>query len=69
KVNEELGKVSWWEIVRRRPKAATKDHMISSYDVLIIQKDHTSAGNPIKDILLKLNLPDHRILKDGGEGT
>ncbi|GKB60209.1 hypothetical protein Tco_0916395 [Tanacetum coccineum] len=26
------------------------------------------AGNPVKEILLKLNLPDHRILKDGGEG-
>ncbi|GJZ21736.1 hypothetical protein Tco_0558775 [Tanacetum coccineum] len=25
----------------------------------------TSAGNPVKEILLKLNLPDHRILKDG----
>ncbi|GJV42282.1 hypothetical protein Tco_1420722 [Tanacetum coccineum] len=25
------------------------------------------AGNPVKEILLKLNLPDHRILKDGGE--
>ncbi|GJW88317.1 hypothetical protein Tco_0163657 [Tanacetum coccineum] len=25
----------------------------------------TSAENPIKEILLKLNLPDHRILKDG----
>ncbi|GJR27305.1 hypothetical protein Tco_1103537 [Tanacetum coccineum] len=30
---------------------------------------YTSAGNPVKEILLKLNLPDHRILKDGGEGT
>ncbi|GJY79924.1 hypothetical protein Tco_0492675 [Tanacetum coccineum] len=39
KFNEELGKVSWWEIVRRRPTAPTKDHMISSYDVLIIQVD------------------------------
>ncbi|GJV59567.1 hypothetical protein Tco_1465667, partial [Tanacetum coccineum] len=29
---------------------------------------YTSAGNPVKEILLKLNLPDHRILKDGGEG-
>ncbi|GJQ93241.1 hypothetical protein Tco_0004380 [Tanacetum coccineum] len=29
----------------------------------------TSVGNPVKEILLKLNLPDHRILKDGGEGT
>ncbi|GJY63410.1 hypothetical protein Tco_0464870 [Tanacetum coccineum] len=27
------------------------------------------AGNPVKEILPKLNLPDHRILKDGGEGT
>nr|GEV18872.1 hypothetical protein [Tanacetum cinerariifolium] len=36
-VNEELRKVRWWEIVRRRPTAATKDHMISSYDVLIYQ--------------------------------
>ncbi|GJZ02714.1 hypothetical protein Tco_0520675 [Tanacetum coccineum] len=32
-------------------------------------KFYTSAGNPVKEILLKLNLPDHRILKDGGEGT
>ncbi|GJZ93766.1 hypothetical protein Tco_0665969 [Tanacetum coccineum] len=28
----------------------------------------TSAGNPVKEILLKLSLPDHRIFKDGGEG-
>ncbi|GKC29377.1 hypothetical protein Tco_1036671, partial [Tanacetum coccineum] len=28
---------------------------------------YTSAGNPVKEILLKLNLPDYRILKDGGE--
>ncbi|GJX48002.1 hypothetical protein Tco_0273192 [Tanacetum coccineum] len=27
----------------------------------------TSARNPVKEILLKLNLLDHRILKDGGE--
>ncbi|GJX39669.1 hypothetical protein Tco_0252972 [Tanacetum coccineum] len=25
------------------------------------------AGNPVKEILLKLNLPDHRKLKDGGK--
>ncbi|GKG22883.1 hypothetical protein Tco_0388186, partial [Tanacetum coccineum] len=30
---------------------------------------YTSARNPVKEILLKLNLPDHRIRKDGGEGT
>ncbi|GJU82314.1 hypothetical protein Tco_1284679 [Tanacetum coccineum] len=28
---------------------------------------YTTAGNPVKEILLKLNLPDHRILKNGGE--
>ncbi|GJW15989.1 retrovirus-related pol polyprotein from transposon TNT 1-94 [Tanacetum coccineum] len=33
KVNEELRKVRWWEIVRRRPTAATKE----PYDVLINQ--------------------------------
>ncbi|GJU00095.1 hypothetical protein Tco_1110433 [Tanacetum coccineum] len=146
KVNEELRKVRWWEIVRRRPTATTKNHMILSYDVLIIQvlsdiedshgpsdamhnplpatqsqKDfvsklteihsflltlslrnirvnlftmkmeillestsnklmvehaeydesntyvlerfNTSAGNPVKKILLKLNLSDHRLCK------
>nr|GEV05885.1 hypothetical protein [Tanacetum cinerariifolium] len=29
----------------------------------------TKAGNPVKKILLKLNLSDHRKLKDGGKGT
>ncbi|GJZ23191.1 hypothetical protein Tco_0560650 [Tanacetum coccineum] len=35
----------------------------------VLERFYTSAGNPIKEILLKLNLPDHRILKDGGEGN
>ncbi|GJW46319.1 hypothetical protein Tco_0077965 [Tanacetum coccineum] len=35
----------------------------------VLERFDTSAGNPVKEILLKLNLPDHRILKDGGEGT
>ncbi|GKB10510.1 hypothetical protein Tco_0844433 [Tanacetum coccineum] len=33
----------------------------------VLERLDTSAGNPVKEILLKLNLPDHRILKDGGE--
>ncbi|GKE13026.1 hypothetical protein Tco_1416577, partial [Tanacetum coccineum] len=33
----------------------------------VLERFFTSAGNPVKEILLKLNLPDHRILKDGGE--
>ncbi|GJY45880.1 hypothetical protein Tco_0434943, partial [Tanacetum coccineum] len=35
-----------------------------SYD-----KFDTSAGNPVKEILFKLNLPDHRMFKDGGAGN
>ncbi|GKA61947.1 hypothetical protein Tco_0761466 [Tanacetum coccineum] len=36
-------------------------------DTHVLERFETSAGNPVKEILLKLNLPDHRILKDGGE--
>ncbi|GKA70672.1 integrase, catalytic region, zinc finger, CCHC-type containing protein [Tanacetum coccineum] len=34
----------------------------------VLERRNTLAGNHVKEILLKLNLPDHRILKDGGEG-
>ncbi|GJV47704.1 ribonuclease H-like domain-containing protein [Tanacetum coccineum] len=37
-------------------------------DTHVLERFDTSAGNPIKEILLKLNLLDHRILKDRGEG-
>ncbi|GJV50543.1 hypothetical protein Tco_1440755, partial [Tanacetum coccineum] len=33
----------------------------------VLEIFYTSAGNHVKEILVKLNLPDHRILKDGGE--
>ncbi|GJU87559.1 hypothetical protein Tco_1295105 [Tanacetum coccineum] len=33
----------------------------------VLERFYTSTGNPVNEILLKLNLPDHRILKDGGE--
>ncbi|GJW76494.1 hypothetical protein Tco_0138176 [Tanacetum coccineum] len=36
---------------------------------LMVERFDTLAGNHVKEILLKLNLPDHRILKDGGDGT
>ncbi|GJX20014.1 hypothetical protein Tco_0222691 [Tanacetum coccineum] len=36
-------------------------------DTHVLERLNTSAGNPVNEILLKLNLPDHRILKDGGE--
>ncbi|GJT63123.1 hypothetical protein Tco_1006656 [Tanacetum coccineum] len=33
----------------------------------VLERFYTSAGNHVKEILLKLNLLDHRIRKDGGE--
>ncbi|GJU46960.1 hypothetical protein Tco_1204226 [Tanacetum coccineum] len=35
----------------------------------MLERFYTLAGNPVKEILFKLNLPDHRIRKDGGEGN
>ncbi|GJV73916.1 hypothetical protein Tco_1493911 [Tanacetum coccineum] len=34
----------------------------------VLERFYTTARNPVKEILLKLNLPDHRKLKDGGKG-
>ncbi|GKC99220.1 hypothetical protein Tco_1169495 [Tanacetum coccineum] len=36
-------------------------------DTHVLERFDTSPGNPVKEILLKLNLPNHRLLKDGGE--
>ncbi|GJT21484.1 hypothetical protein Tco_0891421 [Tanacetum coccineum] len=47
-------------------EGSTQGYPLVSVEVLRLD---TSAGNPVKEILLKLNLPDHRILKDGDEGT
>ncbi|GJX81557.1 hypothetical protein Tco_0331038 [Tanacetum coccineum] len=33
---------------------------------LMVERFNTTAGNPVKKILLKLNLSDHRLIKDGG---
>ncbi|GKB55368.1 hypothetical protein Tco_0906121 [Tanacetum coccineum] len=34
----------------------------------VLERFNTTAGNPVKKILLKLNLSDHRLIKDGGGG-
>ncbi|GJS50573.1 hypothetical protein Tco_0623935 [Tanacetum coccineum] len=56
--NEKFGKIYWWE---------TFDESNAN----VLERFYTSAGNPVKEILLKLNLPDHMsiltIHKDGGE--
>ncbi|GJZ56054.1 hypothetical protein Tco_0611247 [Tanacetum coccineum] len=36
-------------------------------DTYVLERLDTSAGNHVKEILLKLNLPYHRIFKDRGE--
>ncbi|GJS03495.1 hypothetical protein Tco_0320003 [Tanacetum coccineum] len=52
--------------VEAMPKSAwTEKDQIDNF--LKERRFYTLAGNPVKEILLKLNLPDHRILKDGGE--
>ncbi|GJV94437.1 hypothetical protein Tco_1546014 [Tanacetum coccineum] len=38
-------------------------------DTYVLERFDTPAGNPVKKILLKLNLSDHRILKDGHGDT
>ncbi|GKB84227.1 hypothetical protein Tco_0956499 [Tanacetum coccineum] len=49
------------EILVKKMSSKLTPNLITRFD--------SSAGNPVKDILLKLNLPDHRILKDGHGGT
>ncbi|GJT10190.1 hypothetical protein Tco_0857232 [Tanacetum coccineum] len=51
-------------MIQPEPEGSTWGYPLVSVEVL---RFYTSAGNPVKEILLKLNLPDHRKLKDGGE--
>ncbi|GJR85583.1 retrovirus-related pol polyprotein from transposon TNT 1-94 [Tanacetum coccineum] len=51
-------------MIQSEPEGSTQGYLLVSVEVL---RFYTSAGNPVKEILLKLNLPDHRILKDGDE--
>ncbi|GJV28396.1 hypothetical protein Tco_1384844 [Tanacetum coccineum] len=62
-------------MIQPEPEGSTQGYPLVSVEVLRydtkgeVLRFYTLAGNPVKKILLKLNLPDHRILKDGhGEG-
>ncbi|GJW52807.1 hypothetical protein Tco_0096892 [Tanacetum coccineum] len=44
-----------------------RSNLFDESDTHVLERFNASAGNPVKEIILKLNLPDHRILKDGGE--
>ncbi|GKB11826.1 hypothetical protein Tco_0845749 [Tanacetum coccineum] len=52
-------------MIQPEPEGSTQGYPLDSVEVL---RFYTSAGDTVKEILLKLNLSDHRILKDGGEG-
>ncbi|GKE52640.1 hypothetical protein Tco_1487796 [Tanacetum coccineum] len=46
----------------------TKGEKFDESDTHVLERLNTSAGNPVKEILLKLNLPDHKsILMDSKE--
>ncbi|GJT53241.1 hypothetical protein Tco_0988295 [Tanacetum coccineum] len=80
KVNEELRKFIGGRLYEGDLRLRQKNHMILSYDVFshsehaeydesntyVLERFNTTAGNPVKKILLKLNLSDHRLFKDGG---
>ncbi|GKB63996.1 hypothetical protein Tco_0920182 [Tanacetum coccineum] len=52
-------------MIQPEPEGSTQGYLLDSVEVL---RFYTSAGNPVKEILLKLNLPDHRsILTDSKE--
>ncbi|GJV64396.1 hypothetical protein Tco_1475224 [Tanacetum coccineum] len=51
-------------MIQPEPGGSTQGYLLDSVEVL---RFYTSVGNPVNEILLKLNLPDHRILKDGDE--
>ncbi|GKC17390.1 hypothetical protein Tco_1014172 [Tanacetum coccineum] len=52
-------------VMRSLEKFVVKHAEFDESDTYVLERFDTSAGNPVKEILLKLNLPDHRsILTD-----
>ncbi|GJT88936.1 hypothetical protein Tco_1070653, partial [Tanacetum coccineum] len=54
------------QMIQPEQEGSTQGYPLDSVEVL---RFDTSAGNPVKEIILKLNLPDHRILKDRDKDT
>ncbi|GJR23569.1 hypothetical protein Tco_0972096 [Tanacetum coccineum] len=60
-------------MIQPEPEGSTQGYPLVSVEVLrydtkgvkVLERLNTTAGNPVKKILPKLNLFDHRILKDG----
>nr|GEU97249.1 hypothetical protein [Tanacetum cinerariifolium] len=60
---EDLVPRTMWSQTQPEPEGSTQGYPVVSVEVL--RKIHTLARNPVNDIILKLNLADHRTLKDG----
>ncbi|GKD86084.1 hypothetical protein Tco_1357238, partial [Tanacetum coccineum] len=40
----------------------TKGEKFDEFDTYVLERFDTLVGNPVKEILLKLNIPDHRVI-------
>ncbi|GJW05457.1 zinc finger, CCHC-type containing protein [Tanacetum coccineum] len=49
----------------KHAEPTSQELMFDESNAYMLERLYTSAGNPVNEILLKLNLSDHRILKDG----
>ncbi|GKG17741.1 hypothetical protein Tco_0372039, partial [Tanacetum coccineum] len=59
------GKKRWCDSLRIKLVPGNGSTVFDESNANVLERFYTSDGNPVKEILLKLNLPDHRILKDG----
>ncbi|GKC99849.1 hypothetical protein Tco_1170124 [Tanacetum coccineum] len=65
----QLGKKRWCDSIRIRNLFQEIDQRVADEsNTYVLERFNTTAGNPVKKILLKLNLSDHRLFKDGGGG-
>ncbi|GKA81128.1 hypothetical protein Tco_0787820 [Tanacetum coccineum] len=62
-----IRKVERVRVTRRREGKNERGRRYMSQSLKM--RFNTTAGNPVKKILLKLNLSDHRLFKDGGGGS
>ncbi|GJW56710.1 hypothetical protein Tco_0103441 [Tanacetum coccineum] len=61
------------KLVTTRKKCMVDDSyefkLVPSDELTVVRQLYTSAGNPVKEILLKLNPPDHRAILTDSKDT
>ncbi|GJR91376.1 hypothetical protein Tco_0215387 [Tanacetum coccineum] len=67
-LNQALGRCLGRSQIIKLVKSGKKYDEFDESNTYVLERFYTLAGNPVNEIILKLNLPDHRIHKDGGEG-